>query len=154
MEFYHPKIYDLDNFSIWKNKKYFLKNGPGFTKGSRVRKMCLKCVSLGTPEPPLGKKYVFSVKILDLRDDIRWIPSSHGPAFWWCSQFLDLSLLTFEKLQQGDFGQKCFGEVKVSKLRFQHFCPESQAREAREARYGCFLIFGPPKAPPTELEMG
>ena len=60
-------------------------------------------------------------QFLDLWDDIWWIPSSHGPAFWWCSQFLDLSLVTFEKLPQCDIGQKCFGEVKVSKLRFQHF---------------------------------
>ena len=137
-----------------KMENHVLKNSPGFTKGSRVRKMCLKCVSLETPEPPLGKKHVFSVKILNLWDDIWWIPSSHGPAFWWCSQFLDLSLVTFEKLPQCGFGQKCFGEVKVSKLFFEHFCPESQVREAREARYACFLISGPPKAPPTELEMG
>ena len=64
-----------------KMENHVLKNSPGFTKGSRMRKMCLKCVSLGTPEPPLGKKYVFSINILDLQDDIWWIPSSHGPAF-------------------------------------------------------------------------
>ena len=136
-------------FQKWKT--IFWRTAQDSPNGPRMRKMCLKCVSLGTPEPPLGKKYVFSVKILDLRDDMWWTSSSHGPAFWWCSQFLDLSLVTFEKLQQCDFGQKCFGEVRVSKWFFQHFCPESQAREAR---YGCFLIFGPPKAPPTELEMG
>ena len=151
MEFYHPKIYDLDNFSIWKNENHFLKNGPGFTKGSRMRKMCLKCVSLGTPEPPLGKKYVIFCQNFGFVGWYMVDPSSHRPAFWWCSQVLDLSSVTFEKLPQCDFGQKCFGEIRVSKCFFQHFCPESQAREAR---YGCFLISGRPKAPPTELEMG
>ena len=45
-----------------KMKNHFLKNSPGFTKGSRVRKMCPKCISLGTPERPRGIIYLFLSK--------------------------------------------------------------------------------------------
>ena len=64
-----------------KMENHVLKNSPGFTKGSRVRKMCPKCISLGTPERPLRIKYVFSVKFLDLWDDIWWIPALTGQLF-------------------------------------------------------------------------
>ena len=42
--------------------------------------------------------------------------------------------VAIEKLPKSELGEKCYGEVEVSKLLFQYFRPESQAREAREAR--------------------